>query len=370
MKKTLEHILQNYEVAKLSNYGGNDIARYIRQDAKEVLFERASLNEATYLVEGSAGRGNWADIPWLAVFDKDITITATKGYDIVYLFRADMTGVYLSLNQGWTFFKDTYGTKGGREKIKAVANAWRNLLSSALNDFSVKEIDLRATNGLGEGYELGHICGKFYEFGKIPDDSVLINDLRNLLGVYRELKGHLGNRSIAEMAELLYTNQKIKKNLLDEEENEDKFQILVNTIEPSETPLEPQPKPTIKKSGNKEEYPRNPKISREALEFANYLCEIDCRHLTFTSSVTGKNFVEAHHLIPMRFQDYFENSLDVPGNIVALCPNCHRQIHLAEASQKVELIAQLFEKHQESLQRFGINVTVTDLHKMYEVPTV
>jgi len=45
---------------------------------------------------------------------------------------------------------------------------------------------------LGIGYELGNICAKYYSKNAVPNDKILINDLRNLLSVYRELFGHVG----------------------------------------------------------------------------------------------------------------------------------------------------------------------------------
>lgn len=46
----------------------------------------------------SAGIGYWTEIPWIDVFDREITESAQKGYYVVYLFREDMSGVYLSLD--------------------------------------------------------------------------------------------------------------------------------------------------------------------------------------------------------------------------------------------------------------------------------
>ena len=34
----------------------------------------------------------------------------------MYLFDAEMKGVYISLNQGWTYYKKRYGTKLGSKK--------------------------------------------------------------------------------------------------------------------------------------------------------------------------------------------------------------------------------------------------------------
>jgi hypothetical protein len=42
----------------------------------------------------------------VAVFDRLITKTARQGFYIVYLFRGDLNGVYLSLNQGVTSIRE------------------------------------------------------------------------------------------------------------------------------------------------------------------------------------------------------------------------------------------------------------------------
>ena len=103
-----------------------------------------------------------------------------------------MSGVYLSLNQGWTQYEREYGTKEGRIEIKNNATISKNLLKSD-QGFSYSQIDLKATKSLGKGYELGNICSVYYDSNKIPAEEDLINDLRNLIGVYRELKGLVGS---------------------------------------------------------------------------------------------------------------------------------------------------------------------------------
>src|SRR5262249_52580282 len=44
---------------------------------------------AGLFVEGSAGAGNWAAVPWISVFDPAITTSATRGYYVVYLFHVN-----------------------------------------------------------------------------------------------------------------------------------------------------------------------------------------------------------------------------------------------------------------------------------------
>lgn len=231
MKELLQKILGNYASSKNEKMKNNILANYIRNEPDIVISKAVSIDKSKYKIEGSAGKGNWADIPWIAVFDREITTTATKGYDIVYLFCADMTGVYLSLNQGWTYFKDRYGVKDGKKKIQHVSSAWRNLLSSTLTDFSFDDINLKSHNNsdLATGYELGHICGKYYSALEMPETAELAEDLRNLTGVYRELKGHIIDASIEKTNDLLIVNSEL--GLIEAKETDDEFEGIESNIE-------------------------------------------------------------------------------------------------------------------------------------------
>lgn len=208
MRFTLSRIISEYSQAKSEAFGGHPLASFIRDRSIRTIHEFATIDSSKYKITGSPGQGNWADIPWIAIFDREITTTATKGYYIVYLFTADMSGVYLSLNQGWTYYVDTYGRKTGREKIKMITDAWKVILSSRLSDFEVDKIDLNNRNNnsnLAQGYELGHICGKYYPINNFPTDEVLLRDLYNLLGVYRELKGNMVDSSFVDTNKSLVT---------------------------------------------------------------------------------------------------------------------------------------------------------------------
>jgi 5-methylcytosine-specific restriction protein A len=75
--------------------------------------------------------------------------------------------------------------------------------------------------------------------------------------------------------------------------------------------------------------------------------------------------MEAHHLIPMSIQKDFTNSLDVPGNIISVCPNCHRKLHYACLEDKEGMINILYEKRKKGLERFGIDISLNELFKLY-----
>ena len=44
--------------------------------------------------------------------------------------------------------------------------------------------------------------------------------------------------------------------------------------------------------------------------------------------------MEGHHLVPLEYQDLFNESLYFVDNIVSLCPTCHREIHYAYLQEK------------------------------------
>lgn len=114
----MKRVLSTYQQAKNEEFKGHPLLDLICREIKDTLFKVVDLDPNIYHVAGSVGKGRWAEIPWISIFLKNLTTSATRGYYIVYLFSADGSGVYVSLNQGWTYFKEKYGTKIGRAKIQ------------------------------------------------------------------------------------------------------------------------------------------------------------------------------------------------------------------------------------------------------------
>ncbi len=117
IKEYFEKILDNYLNEKMKPMQANSLAFSIRSSLPQEIRIKSYVS-SHYFITGSAGQGNLAKIPWIGVFDRDITDTAQKGYYIVYLFDANMDGVYLSLNQGWAQYQKQYGIKKGKNKIR------------------------------------------------------------------------------------------------------------------------------------------------------------------------------------------------------------------------------------------------------------
>ena len=122
-----------------------------------------------------------------------------------------------------------------------------------------------------------------------------------------------------------------------------------------------KPTPVINEGGIV--YPRNKKYSIQALANANFSCEIESTHPSFIRK-NGINYTETHHLIPMRFQKNFQNSLDIPENIISLCSNCHNQIHYGKDANK--LIKQLYEQRKDFLKNAQLEISLKNLLNMYK----
>ena len=108
LRETLQQILTTYRDAVAAPLEGHPLAQFIRGEAEETV--AAALGElgTGLVVEGSAGQGNWATVPWISVFDPAITTSATRGYYVVYLFHAHDPVVHLSLNQGTTAVREEF----------------------------------------------------------------------------------------------------------------------------------------------------------------------------------------------------------------------------------------------------------------------
>lgn len=351
MREAMLRVLGNYLQAKAEPFRSHPFAHeFVYSLANAV---RREVDTHRYTVFASVGKGRWAEVPWIGVFDKSVTSSAQDGIYVVYLFAADMSGVYLSLNQGWTRYEEQFGLAAGRKKAREAALSWRRLTMPHLGGLSPDDIDLKSRVKRPVGYMAGHICGQYYPCEAMPSHEDLRADLAGLLVIYRRLVSLLRHQRVDFILDRL--SDPLLQSSVDDPED-DRFQRDVSDSLPSISNHGPKirPQPVVGSSGLV--WPRDPSVAREALIRAAYLCEADPAHKTFVSSVTGQNYVEAHHLIPMSRQGEVNVSLDVVANIVSLCPTCHRAIHHAEAPHREDLADSLLRRRRFALGQCGIDV--------------
>lgn len=111
-------------------------------------------------------------------------------------------------------------------------------------------------------------------------------------------------------------------------------------------------------------YRRNQIIVNQSLEGAGYCCEHNAEHQTFIAKSTNHAYMEGHHLIPMKYQDNFNCSIDVYANIVCLCPICHKLLHFGQEKDKVYVAEGLYEKRQSRLIQSGIDLSKKDFFNL------
>lgn len=195
ISELIEKVLNNYLKEKMQpTTKNNKLAKLLRRGLNSCISE--DVLGGKIQSRGSAGQSNWANVPWIGVFDKDISISAEAGFDIVYLFSPDMEDVYLSLNQGWTFFKNNFG-RDAKRYIRKVSVYWQNTLKARSKRMTSNSIDL--TSGLTKnlnlprGYELGNILSIRYKKGFLPSDKQMLQDLKDMMFCLIELKNDLLN---------------------------------------------------------------------------------------------------------------------------------------------------------------------------------
>ncbi|MBV5114276.1 hypothetical protein KN772_17755 [Bacillus altitudinis] len=164
-----------------------------------------------------------------------------------------------------------------------------------------------------------------------------------------------------------YYDSELQEELFKEEQEFEKY-LIGNPADVSRAEIEDKPKdkPKHRLVQNKKVWSRNPKYAVGAVADADYLCEFDNQHKHFISKFNGENYVEAHHLIPMQYQDQFDNSLDIHANIVSICLVCHKKIHYGRFEDKKEILDKLFHSRRERLLKGGIDIEISQLYTYYE----
>ena len=98
-------------------------------------------------------------------------------------------------------------------------------------------------------------------------------------------------------------------------------------------------------------------IIEQVLKADKYQCEIDVNHKTFIMRRNDEPYLEGHHLIRMEHQDRFAKSLDVYANIIGLCPNCHRQLHLGKHAEIRAILSPIYDLRAERLAKSGLELS-------------
>ena len=129
----LEEILVRYVSARADEpFGGNELRSTFRGVSDAIAASGPVRRRPTLIVKPSMGQGNWAAVPWISLLDTRDTETTQRGVYCVYLFRQDMSGVYLTFNQGVTEPKNRLGKTQAHEFLRQNAADLRRLCGALM----------------------------------------------------------------------------------------------------------------------------------------------------------------------------------------------------------------------------------------------
>jgi 5-methylcytosine-specific restriction protein A len=296
MRDAFDHIARGYLDARSMPLKDNSLAHFIRNDAAAAVARALGPAFSGFKITGSPGQGNWAEVPWIAVFDTVVTESATRGYYIVYLFSSDMTRLSLSLNQGTTSVRAELGAETRNELMRRAAII-RSRIPEAIEHFTSAPIELSATGQLSKDYEAGHAFGITYQLDALPSGSSLEEDLRNMTRLYLMLTSR-GGIELSEGHE--------------QAADEAGLQTIVE-----------QRRYTFHRR-----IERDSSASRAAKKIHGYVCQACGFDFEAVYGPVGHQFIEAHHLTPISVlpQDKPVEQ-DPKTDFAVLCSNCHRMIH-------------------------------------------
>jgi hypothetical protein len=149
-------------------------------------------NYDNIIVEGSTGAGNITAAPWIALFDRRLTTSATLGYYVVYLFSTDMSTVTLSLAFGTTQFEKQFGGPSKAfPRMRSAAGRLQEMFNHLIPSKLLKgpiSLAAKPTQKLHYSYEQASILSyPPYAIAALPDESKLVADLTELLKLYTEI---------------------------------------------------------------------------------------------------------------------------------------------------------------------------------------
>ena len=210
LKKYFDYILNNYLLPE--NGGFSSQMEYYKVIVNKIPEEISKIiDNQKYKIYGSCGKGAKSASPYIAICDRTITTSTQKGIYVDFIFKSDMSGFYLTIDQGITNIKERYGNKVAKEKAKQAAELFRSMISDLKGFESGLVSDHTKSGSLEEGYENTRVIAKYYNANSYSND-VVIEDLKNIMNIYEEIIGRLSGKSYDEIIEELDDSNSYNQN--------------------------------------------------------------------------------------------------------------------------------------------------------------
>ena len=184
-KDSVQAFVAELRTARNGRYGISSVLKQSMNNV-EVTLSRLIGNDPNYTVRSSVGAGNWANVAWIAVLDKQVTQSTQNGYYISMLFNYDLTRLYIGLGLGVTRYQNELGQKVMDQHVKEL----RLALGAALDDLTDLiwdgSLDFGVTGKLPDGYKRATVFTKLFDVNSLPDDGELGTYLNRITHAHDE----------------------------------------------------------------------------------------------------------------------------------------------------------------------------------------
>lgn len=156
----------------------------------------SNILEDEKYAHASVGQGRYSNVPWIAIYNPEITEDTKDGYYVVILIHPEGKGVYLSLNQGWIKIKNKHTRNSNNAKREALKLS--KTLSNYFSDgdynkgaFAYSENDDEKNYGkYAIGYTYGSILYKYYKIDDLEQYD-FYKEIKKIIELFDDLSVHV-----------------------------------------------------------------------------------------------------------------------------------------------------------------------------------
>jgi len=245
----------------------------------------------------SIGQGNWAQIPWIGIFNPEMTVKAEEGFYAVILFSANMEEVYFCQGQVVTEPRKEFGKKFKAE-MQRRAELIRDRVPEYSKMFLPGPVSLGGSTLLAKDYDPSVAFYIKFQTLELPIEDILTTNIIFLVNCFDLLVARGGIDNLETATDLLDDSGSFESVI------EKRRNVRHSRIE------------------------RNSNASKNAKKAHGYKCQGCGFDYAKYYGERGEGYIEAHHLTPLESLDEGKVvSMDPELDFSVLCANCHRIVH-------------------------------------------
>lgn len=171
---------------------------------------RQIISNSQYNVKGSVGQGRKTKIPWISIIHNSIASTS-EGIYLVYIFKSDMSGFYLSLMQGYKYLdkhlKGKYKRRNKDSIMRKISEHFKKMISN--ESLTKEKIELDKPE-----QKLTNVISKWYPSNEFTSEQLKM-DLKTFISEYQTLLTKFEGKSYGKLIETIIENINVDQELFE-----------------------------------------------------------------------------------------------------------------------------------------------------------